>query len=193
MFYTNSIVFVDFIFNMQYLSEQSYAYHLMFSMIPYRIGKLCMSLFFIFRLHFVFKETAMKMNKWILIILVTLTIIATCLGCASGIAGPFKLIPYNPIEDDHVHPALIISCTALAIIIFVDGVVMIYYLQRLVAVLILQGEVSYISTGILRKRDRIPSHSISKPDKTKMNDETRDYQQMKILQMLMNLEMKKGK
>ena len=106
-----------------------------------------MSLFFILRLHFVFQESAMKINAFILGTLVVLSIIGACLGCTSGVTGPFKLIHHNPAEDDGVNPNLVIAYSSLAITITVDVVVMVYYIQRLMSVVILQGEVSYVSTA----------------------------------------------
>ena len=67
-------------------------------------------------------------------------------GCTSGgITGPFKLIHHNPDEADGINPNLAISYSSLAITITVDVVVMVYYIQRLMQLVILQGEVSYVS------------------------------------------------
>ena len=105
-----------------------------------------MSFFFIFRLHFVFKSSAMKINKFILIALVILTIISTCLGCVSAITGPFKMWNYSGAVSDEINPNFYISWPALLIIIIVDLAVMIYYVHRLFTVVVLQGEVSYVSS-----------------------------------------------
>eukprot|EP01084_Bolivina_argentea_P072725 132038_1 len=147
MFYINSIVFVHFIFNMDSLSQNTYANCMIFSMIPYRIGKLMMGIFFILRLHFVFKTSALKVNTYIIYILIILSVIATILGCISAIMGPLKVIKWRP-DQKGVNPALAIAYTSLAITILVDITVLIYYIQRLMSVVIMQGKVSHVHVSV---------------------------------------------
>ena len=132
MFYLNSIIFTAFIFNFEDFPKHLDKYYLIFSMVPYRIGKLCMSLFFIFRLHFVFKDTALRINKWIIYGLSLLSFIATIIGCISAIGGPLNKVD-EPIRY---------STISLGITMFVDITVMIYYVQRLINVAVMQGRIT---------------------------------------------------
>ena len=142
LFYINCVVFMSSIFRLDSLSENSYAFHRIFSVLPYRIARFCMALFFIFRLHFVFKDSAFRLNKYVLIILIILLAISTILGCVAGITGPLKLIQVDKDEGNHINPNLLMQSIATAILIFVDIVTMWYYFKRLMTIVIIQSEVS---------------------------------------------------
>jgi len=162
MFLINAIVFCYFILHFNTLiepeNESPYAISMIFSMVPYRIGKLCMSLFFIFRLHFVFREAALRINKFTLYSLIILSIVGTILGCISGIVGPLKLIHWKK-ESKGINPALLIGFISLGIAIFVDIIVMAYYNQRLRAIVIMQGEVSHRRSTVTRARANTASRT----------------------------------
>eukprot|EP01083_Nonionella_stella_P135168 411155_1 len=143
MFCIVSIVFTYFIFTIDSLSADQYALSLIFCMVPYRIGKLSMSLFFIFRLHFVFRVSALRIKVWIIAVLTVLSVIGCILGSVSGTIGPLKLIPWDK-DAKGAHPALLMSYIALGITVLVDVIVIIYYVSRLMSVVIMQGEVSYV-------------------------------------------------
>ena len=145
MFYTNCIVFLAFIFQFENFKENTHPYYLIFAMVPYRIGKLCMSLFFIFRLHFVFKDSALNVNKWILITLSLLSFAATIVGCYSGTGGPLGIID-TPIAY---------ATVSLGITMFVDIIVMIYYVQRLISVVVMQGKISEKTAMVTSDGDQV--------------------------------------
>eukprot|EP00484_Ammonia_sp_Unknown_P007588 CAMPEP_0197073120 /NCGR_PEP_ID=MMETSP1384-20130603/210443_1 /TAXON_ID=29189 /ORGANISM="Ammonia sp." /LENGTH=411 /DNA_ID=CAMNT_0042511949 /DNA_START=55 /DNA_END=1290 /DNA_ORIENTATION=- len=131
---TNCIVFVQFIFHIDQLDEDAYAWLLMFSMIPYRLIKLCTSLFFIFRLHFVFRTSALFIPLWTTVTLGMLAVATAVLGCVASIGGPLRLMKRgNPVK---------FSVTSLGITMLVDIVVMILYIQRLVEVTVMNGQIT---------------------------------------------------
>eukprot|EP01083_Nonionella_stella_P135169 411156_1 len=145
MFCIVSIVFTHFIFTIDSLSADQYALSLIFCMVPYRIGKLSMSLFFIFRLHFVFRVSALRIKVWIIAVLTVLSVIGCILGSVSGTIGPLKLIEWDK-DSKGAHPTLYMSYSALGITVLVDVIVIIYYVSRLMSVVVMQGEVSYVQT-----------------------------------------------
>eukprot|EP01084_Bolivina_argentea_P072726 132039_1 len=141
---SNSIVFTYFIFNLDTLSDDAKSYFLIVSFISYQIGRLSTALFFILRLHFIFKVSALQTNKCIITISIILSIIAAMLGCIAGITGPSHLIFHNP-HSKTVNPQLVIvySSMGLSVIvnILVNIIVMIYYIQKLMQVVIMQSEI----------------------------------------------------
>ena len=62
---TTSIVFIDFIFNMNYLSE-IHAYHLSFTAIPYQLER-CVCHYFSYLDYILYLKSAMKINVFIVL------------------------------------------------------------------------------------------------------------------------------
>ena len=140
-FYSNNIIFTYFIYNSESISLDTYSTLEILSIIPYQVGKLAMTLFLILRLHFVFEDTTLVIHKWIIIALIISLCTAVVLGCISGIVGPLQLIEYDP-DVDVINPAQLISLISVIPAVFVDIAVMIYYIQRLQKVTIMEGSIT---------------------------------------------------
>jgi len=140
-FLVNSAVFANYIFNVDDLNDDDYANNLIWSSIPYKIGKCAMCSFFIFRLHFIFKGSALCINKWIIMSLLTLSFIGTILGCLPPFFFSNGLFRSTP-GSKGVSPPLIIACSAVTIIIFVDAITMVLYVRNLMKVVLMQAEVT---------------------------------------------------
>merc|ERR1712176_1475170 len=133
-------------------NDEDYANNLIWSSIPYKIGKAAMGSFFIFRLYFIFKASALRINKWIIFLLITLLFIGTCLGCFASIAGPKHLLHWTS-DSVGISPALRISYSATALIIVVEAVTMFLYIRNLMRIVLRQAEVSVSTTRKLTTRE----------------------------------------
>ena len=80
MFLTDAAVFTVYIFWRETLSYSALQWTQIMSFVPYQIGKCSMSTFFIARIHFVFKDTPLKIKTCLLQVLVLMSIVAALMG-----------------------------------------------------------------------------------------------------------------
>mmetsp|Transcript_36646 Transcript_36646/g.60328 ORF Transcript_36646/g.60328 Transcript_36646/m.60328 type:complete len:420 (+) Transcript_36646:34-1293(+) len=146
----NAIMFVHFIFNIDTFDSDAYALMLILSNVPYRLSKMCMGLFFILRLYFVFNDSALRVRTWIIVVLISVLVIGGSVGLVSGFGGPLKSLPQT---KDGRPTSLYYTSPWLTITIFVDVVVMLLYVAKLYQVMVMNGEIYERSSQAASRRE----------------------------------------
>ena len=126
-------------FNLYYEDEElSFFIKVIFSLLPAKIAKNLMSIFFILRVHFVFARSKLKIKPLHLYAMLSLPVISTILSSIAGIGGPLHVFG----EHDFTIPSRL-GFSGAVINIFTDIWVTVLYAERLVRVVMMQSEVMY--------------------------------------------------